>query len=131
MSEENYKRATFIVEPDGALDMRIEGNGPIVLNSHQYRLMAMAANEMLSGHAASCWQDKVEDIAYIRVVKRKYLCNNKCKRQGMQSVRTVNPEHDKRIPMIERPKLKIPKGLEKFKFFNNLPSQRNRKKSEK
>lgn len=128
MSEENYKRATFIVEHDNTLDLRIEGTGPLVLNQHQYRMMSMAAREMMDGHAASCWQDHIPEIGYIRVVKRKYLCNNKCKRQGMQSVRTVNPEHNKRIPMIERPKLKISKRLEKFNFFNNLPSQRFRKK---
>lgn len=125
MSEENYKRATFIVEHDNTLDLRIEGEGPINLNSHQYRLMAMAANEMLSGHAASCWQDKVDDVAYIRVVKRKYLCNNKCTRQGMQSVRTVNPEHGKRIPMVERKKLSIRNS---FNFINNHPLMKKRKK---
>lgn len=126
MSAENYKRATFIVEPDGNLDMHIEGEGPIVLNNQQYRLMAMAASEMMSGHAASCWQDKVEDVAYIRVVKRKYLCNNKCTRQGMQSVRTVNPEHAKRIPMVERKKLIIRKS---FNFINNHPLLKHRKKA--
>jgi hypothetical protein len=126
VSAENYKRATFIVEPDGALDMRIEGKGPIILNNHQYRLMAMAANEMLTGHAASCWQDKVEDVAYIRVVKRKYLCNNKCTRQGMQSVRTVNPEHGKRIPMTERKKLTIRNS---FNFINNHPLMKRYKKT--
>lgn len=128
MSDENYKRATFIVEHDNTLDLRIEGTGPLVLNQHQYRMMSMAAREMMDGHAASCWQDHIPDVGYIRVVKRKFLCNNKCKRQGMQSVRTVNPEHGKRIPMVERSKLKISKGLEKFNFFNNLPSQRHRKK---
>ena len=127
MSTDDYKRATFIIEPDGTLDIRKEGKGPIILNPSQYRLMAMAAGEMLTGHVASCWQDWVEDVAYIRVVKRKYLCNNKCTRQGMQSTREVaEPRKQKRIPMIERKKLRLPKSL---LLITNHPLIKGRQKA--
>lgn len=101
MSDDNYKRATFIIESDNKLDLRIEGKGPLILNQHQFRMMSMAAREMLTGHAASCWQDYVPDVGYIRVVKRKFLCNNKCTRKGMQAVREIQEKPNRLIPTVE------------------------------
>lgn len=114
--EENYKRATVVVDGEG-IDFKIEGNGSFHMGQQHYRLLSMAVNEMLAGHAASCWQDYVPDVGYIRVARAKYLCNVKCKRQGMSAVREV-PKSCRITSVVNHPSLNFTLGERLNKFLN-------------
>ena len=130
MSNENYKRATIVVEPDASVDFQMEGKGPLILSQKQFRIMSMAATEMLKGSPASCWQDYVPDIGYIRVVKRKRLCDNPCTRQSMELPKRIKDvSRKRRIPVAQLGKINIPPSLKSFNFFNNSSSLKRRKKS--
>ena len=80
---DNYKRATIVVDGSDKLDFQIEGKGPLILDGKQYRLMAIAASEMLTGHMASCWQDVTVNGEYIRVIKAKNLCKRQCTKSNV------------------------------------------------
>lgn len=120
---ENYKRATFIVEPDGNIDLKIEGDGPMILTHQQYRIMALAVIEMVSGHAALCWQDHIPNVGYIRVAKRKYLCNVKCTRHGVQIAKKPEPLRSERVPLIPHTESVLPERIKAFSLYNNQPIQ--------
>ena len=75
---ENYKRATIVVNPKIGVDFEIEGNGPVILTTGEFRKLSIAAHEMLKGHAAPCWQDKTRQGSYIRAIKKQKSCKVQC-----------------------------------------------------
>ena len=108
---ENYKRCTVLITTDKEIELSIEGRGPFRLNQFQYRTMAMASLEMLSGHAALCWQDHIPGHGYIRVTRQRHLCRRKCTRYGMQSTILDDDISIKRKSLLNRIVAKSPVKL--------------------
>lgn len=108
---ENYKRGTVVITEDKEIELSIEGQGPLHLNQSQFRTMAIATLEMLSGHAATCWQDYLPGHGYIRVTHQRQLCKRQCTRRGMQSTILDGEDSIKRNSLLNRIAVKSPVNL--------------------
>ena len=115
---ENYKRATIVVKPKGGIDLLVEGQGPIIMNRREYRALSLAAQEMLNGHAVTCWQDKSEHGPYIRAIKEQKLCKVQCTKK-MGAVKETRRIPASALPLRKKVSHVLQRQLGAIKLFKS------------